>query len=162
MGEEGRLKKEAEWCRLGLEYGLIGKADVVAWADGEIERTSHPAPILTDISLAATGSSQDILGLLRTVPGRIDDVAVRRRFLGELATLFRSKSIIATRLAHILYQMALCGDAPDERAASEMRRYEDEFEIAKYTGGNEAEIAARMLAFLDDQCVEHREVKNER
>ena len=38
MAEDpNQLKQDAEWLRMCLEWGIRSKADVIAWADGQIE-----------------------------------------------------------------------------------------------------------------------------
>jgi hypothetical protein len=149
--EQARLKNEAELLRLRFEHGLCSKADVIAWADGEIERSAHPEATVTDVALAVDASPQDVLGLLRQVPGSADAVAIRRRFCGELADRIRHDPATAAFAARVLYKMALDGEVTDTAAERQMLSFDGEFEVAPFTGHDTHEIATRLLTFLDSQ-----------
>jgi hypothetical protein len=155
---ESKLKEAAETFRMRLEYGLCTKADVIAWADAEIERVEYPSPELTDVSLAVAGGPQNVLGILRSFPGKIDVTAIRRRFLGELADNLRRDPTRSEGIAGTLCRMAQCGDEPDADSERPMMSFESEFDVAKYTGANEREIGERLLRFLDLTSGSHEEL----
>jgi hypothetical protein len=82
-----QLKLEAEWLRMCLEWGIRSKADVIAWADRRVESTDRPHPSIIDVAMATNVGPQDVLDLLRAVPGQAEPAVVRARFFGELAAM---------------------------------------------------------------------------
>ena len=148
-GDPNQLKQDAEWLRMCLEWGIWSKADVIAWADRQVESTDHPDPSIIDVAMATNVGPQDVLGLLRAVPGQAEAAIVRARFFRELAGIIRNEPPAGSRVARILRSMAINGEAPDARTAAQMSCFDDDFELIQYAGRDEGEIRERLLAFLD-------------
>jgi len=147
-----RTKDEAELMRLCLDYGLCSKADVIAWADREIETCDAPDPAVIDVALATRATTQDLLDLLAAVPGTSDVVSARAMFLGRVADALRHAPDTLPEVVRVLRRVALCGDAPDERASHAMRTLENDYELVVYAGRPETELRQRILTFLDEQA----------
>ena len=149
MEDSESLKYEAAWRQLCLDYGVMTRAEVIAWADLHIESQDHPDASMTDIALATEVGTQDMLRLLDAVPGSVDRDSIRRRFFRELATRLRAEPGLASATARILYRMAMSRDVPSEAAFAEMCCFDDELEMVEYAGRNIAEVRDRLLEFLE-------------
>lgn len=149
MESSENLKYEAAWRQICLDYGVMTRAEVVAWADLHIESHDHPDASIIDIALATEVGTQDMLGLLDSVPGSVDRDSIRGRFFRELATRLRAEPGLASATARTLYRMANSGDAPSEAAFAEMCRFEDELEMVEYAGRKIEDVRDRLLEFLE-------------
>lgn len=68
---EKRIKIEAEFFRLALTCGLVGKKDVVGWADTLIEK-GNDINVVLDLSLAAGKLPGEVTRLLGEFPGQCE------------------------------------------------------------------------------------------
>jgi hypothetical protein len=98
-----------------LEIGALSVEDAVAWADGVISREDHPDSSICEVAMAGRKYPQDLVSLLREVPGRFDETEVRGKVLRILAEGLQQDRRRADQVAHCLYQLALAGDVDDQR-----------------------------------------------
>lgn len=149
MDERRRLKTQAEMMRLLLEYDLCTKADVIAWADREVEEAERPDPDVINVALATSVRIQDLLGLLRAIPGECEVAKARAVLLEKLAVKLRANPDKISDVIRTMLRIALCGDAPGDRATNRMRAFENDYELAVHTGRNIEDLRREILEFLE-------------
>lgn len=145
----------------GLEYGLLRREDVIAWADGHIETLPGPPPTwLIDLSLARDTNLEDLLGLLGRLGGGVDPVAVCRAVYALVPEASPGSVAEAEAAARRIYQITLDLLAGDwtRPLLCEADALEDNFDFARqgYVDKTEAEAAADVAAFLR----KHRDAAN--
>ena len=66
---QNSLKQEAEWLRLCLDHGFVSRGEVIAWAERQLELTDRPDPTVSDVAMAVSTHTQNLIGLLAAFPG---------------------------------------------------------------------------------------------
>ena len=75
---------EADLLRFGYDTGHITKAQIIAWADQQIERSDKPSNVLIDLSLCRDNAANVVLSNLRAIGGNDAAISVKIQiaFLG--------------------------------------------------------------------------------
>ncbi len=80
---------EAESLAVGLELGIVPVSDAVAWADKQIESSDVPHSTICEIAMASSRSPQDVVHLLRSLPGVFDVAGVVRLTVRHMLVALR-------------------------------------------------------------------------
>ncbi len=150
MTEALTLKEEADWIHLCFRRGLIGKEEVIAWADSVIEAKEAPHPQVIEIAMAGGRFTDDVLRLLESIPGTSDPKRVRARLFRSMRRDLAEDETKLQRITRILFQMAVAGDSPTPKAEAEMFGFDDAVELAAGgVFGNIGAVRREVLTFLD-------------
>ncbi len=146
------LRTEAEVLAIGVETGMNGVEEVIAWADARLMATDELPSELIDISMASKAHPLDIVHALRLIPGAVDVATASRCLIARMGAEFAAGRVTASHLVRGLYQMFLSNQLPDDDSAEDMSRLDDAFDFARqgYCRQEEAELA------LNDFLRRHR------
>jgi len=100
------IRTEAESIAIGLELGVVQIADAVRWADDQIEAADVPSPAICDIAMASSKSAQDVVLLLRSLPGDFDPEVVVQSNVRHLLIALRDLKFDPEFIAKALYDLA--------------------------------------------------------
>ncbi len=110
-----QMRDEAEALAGALEFGFCTVAEAVRWSDLQILREDLPHPALFNVSLARDCYPQDVVGMLRQLPGTPDHSRVNLALLTILDFRLKAEQDQAYRIAIALYDMVLAGHIADPR-----------------------------------------------
>jgi hypothetical protein len=120
----------AEAFHRTLEYGLLDRAEVIAWVDRVI--AAEPRPAFAFIAASSCGGDlAALLAALREVPGAADPSARRRLIFGLMRRAFERDRAAMSPIVCALLAMAWDGDVPDRDGARCMRSFADELADAE-------------------------------
>lgn len=150
MTESLTLREEAQWMNSCLCYGLISKQEIIAWADAHIEAHEAPDPQVVEIAMAGNQFTDDVLRLLEGVRGRCESWKVRTRLFRTMRRSLVEDEDRLQQVAHILFRMAVNGDAPCSDAEARMFAFDNAVALAlDGICGSPDTIRIEILAFLD-------------
>jgi hypothetical protein len=127
----GTQKNEAERLRIAVEGGWVPIADVVAWADRQIEEAPQPHPSLVDLALAHNRTREEVASLLDAVPGSVDRVEVMRSCLSDLRGVVGRTPWLAADVASWIESSAHRGELSEADFGSEPLALADVFALAQ-------------------------------
>lgn len=145
-------KTEAESLARGIELGIIPVSDAVAWADSQIEESDIPHNSICEISMSSSKYPQDVVHLLRSLPGEIDAADAVQLTVRHLLVALRDLKYDSESIAHALYDLAMADDLPDGRMKQKSSWYWDEIGLSRagYKNTTVGEIRADMIAVMTD------------
>jgi hypothetical protein len=144
------LKTEAESLARALELALIDVADAVRWADRKIAETDVPPDALCDVSMSPKAHLQDVVHLLRSLPGECD------RQLAVLYTLrFALDALTSGRrtpecVGRAMFLLALDGDIASTELEQQAYCWDDMFGLSLrgHVSETRDDIVAKMISAL--------------
>ena len=134
-----------------LAHGLISLTEVVSWADKSIGQLSKPGIVLIEISMASNLHINDVINLLRDIPGKVDLQQVYQGIFSKMKAKMVEEPESEKRIVQALFEMAMEGEVPDKEAESEMFWFYDALDLAEaeYTG-DIGDVRRKLYAFLDN------------
>jgi hypothetical protein len=146
------LRTEAESIAIALKTGLLDVADAVAWADRQIAAGDVPDVALCDVSMASRKYPQDVVSMLRSLPGLVNhDEAIRATMRISLDRL-QSGARNPSDVARALFNLAISDDLPDGDLKRHAFCFWDEIDLARdgYVPTLKSTIVAQMMRLLED------------
>lgn len=141
-------KGTAEFFRLGLLTGLCAPSDVTRWADSIVAADSSPHIAFIELCVAGSQSANNILTLLKDVPGESNRDLPVLALLGWSSRLLSSQDSTPEQVLLRLYRIASSDTFP-ENIYFEIMRLEDELFLAgEGIYGTPADVARDIINFL--------------
>ena len=103
------LRQEAEELAVGLEFNFDDVEDAVDWADANIAALASPPHALLEISMMGKSCRQDVVNLLRSLPGQADGSRACDDLLARMISAWMQKDDKAGRIDNALYAMHKAG-----------------------------------------------------
>lgn len=146
-------RNEAEALAACLELDLADVPDAVRWADEQILASDVPHNALCDVAMAARSNNWDVAGMLRQLPGTIDQSFVVRRLIECATERLRSDNANARTVAFALYQLAMDETLPPGPLRKDAWWFYDAIDLATsgYIQETPDEVIRQMLNALDTE-----------
>ncbi|MCI5223090.1 MAG: hypothetical protein D3924_10545, partial [Candidatus Electrothrix sp. AR4] len=142
-----QVKIEAEFLRLGLTGGLITTADVIRWADRQIENGEADATVL-DLSLSTNSSPGKITTLLAAVPGACERILPLNMLLASCSVLLSEGKMKHRELIAGLGKVIRANKVP-EQVRNEIAWLEEQADMADNEGfGSESEARDEVKRYV--------------
>ena len=144
-------RTEAEALAVRLELELSDVLEAVRWADDQILASDVPHNALCDVAMATRANNWDVAGMLRQLPGAIDQSYVVRRLIECAAKRLRTDTANARTVAFAIYQLAMDETLPPGPLRKEAWWFYDAIDLASsgYIQETPDQVVRRMLNVLD-------------
>lgn len=152
-----QARDEAEALAIALELGLATVADVVAWADGWLARETQPHWVWSELALGASDPCDKVLGLLKEIPGALDESNARGLLLRRMHSRLTRATPRGREVAHALFQLAASDALDDPKVIALGRWADDELDLVRdgIKQGTAEEVVQEMRRVLEE-AIERR------
>jgi hypothetical protein len=156
MPTQPTLKTEAESWAIAIILGIAEVKDAVAWADKKIEESDSPDGVLCEIAMASKAYSQDVVHLLREIPGVCDKQIAVNLVLKLLLDSLQTKRHSPEQVAEYLYDLALSDTIPQSELKECAFSFWDVLDMAKmgYIGESYDEVVQQMKMMLSQHTIQ--------
>jgi|GEM_PF-793483 len=148
-----RIPEVAAVLALSIEFGLDEAREGVDWACELVAVLSAPSEELVEIAGLVRPHPLDVVGLLRQIPGAIDERRVFQKVLAKLRRVLSTQPSTWPGLTTVLEQMALRGYVPDSLAGPCLRL--DDARLLAESGvyGTLEEVRSELIDFLEQESI---------
>jgi hypothetical protein len=141
-----KLKTDAEVLKVGFIVGVYEVADVIKWADKEIERLDKPPLALIDLAMMSKAHRDEIKNQLAILSNDSDPLTAIREVLGKLYFTLLDNPTFAPKPAKGLYNLAEKFDFKLPEDIQSMSDFDYSFDLVR---GDDYHIRRVTQEFLD-------------
>ncbi|MFL5331384.1 MAG: hypothetical protein ACJ8C4_21050 [Gemmataceae bacterium] len=144
-------RDEAEAFARAMELGVSVVAEITTWSDDLLLKEASPSVVLCEISLSAGRYPENVMGLLRQLPGVPNRTVVNYLLVALLNQKLKSDPDSRQAVARALFLMAIGDDIADARLLQTTYRVDDDLDLvdAGIIRKSHEEIFAEMAAALE-------------
>ena len=107
------LREESEYLRLALAMGLVDKDMVIAWADRVVMASQDPQIEVIEVSLARSRPTDEIMGILASIPGEGDLTITAHHVLRLLRERLKAGDVSLESAVDMLWAYHVWADVPE-------------------------------------------------